>query len=122
MGPRLSHPKVVHEEAREGDRLFLATRVEVKNANILLLSEGEDRLGTLAMAVPPAEGRPGLPLSSILLGDRNAMLARLLAERLARDMNRIALVSVFVKTMDEREAGPALMRLAEKALRKEAAE
>jgi len=118
----LSHPKVVHEEAREGDRLFLATRVEVKNANILLLSEGEDRLGTLALAVPPAEGRPGLPLSSILLGDRNAMLARLLAERLARDMNRIALVSVFVKTMDEREAGPALMRLAEKALRKEAAE
>jgi len=118
----LSHPRVVHEETTEKGALFVATYLEVKNANLILLSEGDDRLGTLAVAIPPAREKLGPPLSSLLLGDRNITIARLLAERLAGNTKKIALVSVFVKTMDETEAGPILLRLAEKALRKEAAE
>ena len=45
------------------------------------------------------------------------MIARILAERLASKMNIIALVSIYIKTVNEREAGPTLLRLLEKTLR-----
>lgn len=118
----MSHPRVVHEETKEKGTRFTATYLEVKNAGLILLSEGEDQLGTLAVAVPPAGEKLGPPLSSLLLGDRNITLARLLAERLAGNTKKIALVSVFIKTMGETEAGPILLKLAEKTLRKEVAE
>jgi hypothetical protein len=96
--------------------------METRNASLLLLSEGEDQLGTLAVAIPQEEKMVGPPLSSILLGDRNVTTARVLAERLAKTMNKIALVSVFTKTVSETEAGPILLKLSRKVVGKESAE
>ncbi len=109
--------KIVEEKIEENGMLFFALYLGTKNASLILLSEGDDRLGTLAVAIPQAPKMVGPPLSSILLGDRNVTIARVLAERLAAKMNKIALVSVFIKTVDEWEAGPVLLKLVEKTLK-----
>jgi len=109
--------KIVEEEIKENDTLFLALHLETKNSSIMLLSEGEDQLGTLAVALPQVEKLLGPPLSSVLLGDRNVIIARMLAERLAAKTGKIALASVFTKTLTEREAGPILIKLFDKALK-----
>ena len=114
----MSKASIIREEMEEKGRIFSAVLVETKNAYIMLLSEGEESLGTLAVSLPQKPGMIGPPLSSILLGERNVTLARLLAERLAKTLNKIALVSVFVRTLDTKEAGPILLRLLEKILRK----
>ena len=104
----------LQKKIMEDDKAFLALFVETKNANLLLLSEGEDQLGTLAVALPQARKLIGPPLSSILLGDRNTMIARILAERLSQRTKKLALVSVFTKTVSEKEAGPIFLKLIEK--------
>ena len=111
--------KIVKEKIVERDTSFYAIHIETENANQLFLSEGEDRLGTLAVALPQPQKLVGPPLSSILLGDRNQMIARVLAELLAQNTKKIALVSVFTKTVNEQEATPILRKLVEKTLRKE---
>jgi len=113
----MSREKVVKEKLTERDKVFSALYLEVENACLVLLSEGEDRLGTLAVAIPQAQKMVGPPLSSVLLGDRNVVTARLFAERLAGKANKIALASVFIKSISEREAGPILVKLFEKAIR-----
>jgi hypothetical protein len=110
----MAQAKVVQEKIVEDDKAFLALFVETRNANLLLLSEGEDQLGTVAVALPQARKLIGPPLSSILLGDRNTMIARILAERLSQRTKKLALVSVFTKTVSEREAGPIFLKLIEK--------
>jgi len=122
VGLRMSRARVVKEEIRERETLFLALYLETKNAGLVLLSEGEDQLGTLAVAIPQTREMVGPPLSSILLGDRNVMVARLFAEQLAEKTKKIALVSVFIKTISEREAGPILLKLMEKLLERRAEE
>jgi len=109
--------KVAQEEMKENENLFLALRLETKNANLILLSEGEDHLGTLAVAIPQKEKMLGPPVSSVLLGDRNVILARLLAERLAEKTGKIALASVFAKTVAEKDVGPVFLRLFDKTLK-----
>jgi hypothetical protein len=108
--------KVTQEEIEQNETLFLAIRLETKNANIILLSEGEDNLGTLAVAVPQKEKMLGPPLSSILLGNRNMIIARILAENLAQKTGKLALASVFAKTMAEKDAGHIFFKLFEKTL------
>ena len=115
----MSRANVLKKEIVEGDTSYLALYLETKNSSFLLMSEGEDKLGTLAVAIPQPQKLVGPPLSSILLGDRNIMVARLLAELLAKNINKIALVSIFTKTLNEKEAGPILKKLMEKTLSKE---
>ncbi len=115
----MSPAKIVKEEMVERDASFFALHIETKNANQLFLSEGEDRLGTLAIALPQKEKLVGPPLSSILLGDRNLIIARILAEILAQNTKKIALVSVYTKTVNEQEAAPILRKLMDKTLKKE---
>jgi len=117
-GLPMSRAKVVKEKLTERDKLFSALYLEVENACLVLLSEGEDRLGTLAVSIPQPQKMVGPPLSSVLLGDRNVLTARLFAERLAGKANKIALASVFIKSISEREAGPILVKLFEKTLEK----
>ena len=106
---------VSREEITENDKQFSALHIEAENAVLVLLSEGEDRLGTLAASVPSTiEMRSQSVFSSILLGDRNVTTARMLAERWASKTRKIALVSVFLKTVKEAEAAPILVRLMEK--------
>lgn len=114
----MQRAKVVKEEMKENDKLFLALHLETQNADLIFLSEGEDRLGTLAVALPQAQRMLGPPLSSILLGERNIIVARLLAEQLANRTKRIALVSVFSKTLAEKEASSAFLKLFERTLEK----
>ncbi len=118
----MSRAKIVEEKMIERDTPFLSIYLETKNASLILLSEGEDQLGTLAVAIPQTRKMVGPPLSSILLGDRNMMIARVLAERLAEKMKKIALVSVFTKTFGEREVGPIFLKLVEKTIRIEEGE
>ena len=115
----MSRARIVKEKIVERDKAFLAIYLETKNASLVLLSEGEDQLGTLAVAIPQPEMMVGPPLSSVLLGDRNMIVARILAERLAGRMKKFALVSVFSKTVSDREAGSIFLKLVEKTLRKE---
>lgn len=115
----MSRANITKEEIVERETTFFAIYIETKNANQLFLSEGEDKLGTLAVAVPQPQNLVGSPLSSILLGDRNMMIARVLAEILAQTTKKIGLVSVFTKSVSEQEAAPILRKLVEKILKKE---
>jgi hypothetical protein len=115
----LSRAKIYKEELVQRDTNFLAVLVETANANQLFLSEGEDKLGTLAVAIPQPERLIGSPLSSILLGDRNMMISRVLAELLAQKTKKISLVSVFIKSVSEKEAAPILRKLLENIIKRE---
>jgi len=115
----MSQAKVIREETKEGEVTFSALYVEIKNGCLIFLSEGEERLGTLAVSIPQRERFLGPPLSSILFGDRNVTVARLIAERVANLSKKLTLVSVYIETMEEGKAGPMLLKLVEKVMRKE---
>lgn len=110
----MPYPRIVSEEIEEGGERFKATLMELENAVIVLFNEGERmRLGTLAAAMPsPRGGWPGA--SSVLLGERNMVVTRVLAQRLAEHHNRISLVSTHVREAAEVE--PILVRLAQRLI------
>jgi len=110
----MERARVVKDEVMEQGIHFLAVYMEAKNSCIILLSENEDKLGTLAIAVPRPKDLLGPPSSSVLLGDKNAFSARMFAEYLATKKTKIALVSIYLETMDERQAQSILRRLIEK--------
>jgi hypothetical protein len=110
----MERARVVKDEITEQDRHFLAVYMEAKNSCLALLSEREDKLGTLAIAVPRPKDLLGPPSSSILVGDKNATSARMFAEYLAARKGKIALVSVYLESMDERQAQSVLKRLVER--------
>ena len=113
---------IIKDEIVEHDVRFLAIYLETKNSCLVLLSENEDKLGTLAIAVPKPQDLLGPPSSSVLLGDRNAISARMFAEYLASKEKKIALVSIYLRTIDEMQAQSIFMRLIEKVVRAEAEE
>ena len=110
----MERAKVVKDEIFEQNTHFLAVYVEAKNSCLILLSEKEDKLGTLVIAVPKPKDLLGPPSSSVLLGDKNAVTARMFAENLAMKKEKIVLVSIYLETMDEKQAQSALRRLLEK--------
>jgi hypothetical protein len=110
----MERARVVKDEIAEQNTRFLAVFVETKNSIMVLLSEREDKLGTLAIAVPRQKDLLGPQSSSVLLGDKNAISARMFAEYLANAKEKIALVSIYLETMDERQAQSAFKRLMEK--------
>jgi hypothetical protein len=93
---------------------FLAVYLETKNSCLILLSENEDRLGTLAIAIPKPPDTPGLPSSSVILGNRNVISARMFAEYLASKKGKIAIVSVYLEKMNEMQAQAIFKRLIER--------
>lgn len=110
--------KVFHEETTEEGAKLSATVIELGNSYIVLLSEGDvENLGTLSVSIPVRAEASRQPLSSILLGERSTILARLIAERIAALTNKIALVSVFIKTLNEQKAGQVFIRLLEKVFK-----
>jgi hypothetical protein len=86
---------------------------------MVLLSEKEDKLGTLAIAVPNPRDLLGPVSSSVLVGDRNVISARMFAEYVASKKRKIALVSVYLDKMSEMAAQTFFMQLIEKVLRQE---
>ena len=109
---------VKKEELQEQDRRFLAVYVESKNSVMLMLSEREDKLGTMAIAVPkPNELVGTAATSSVMLGDRNMISARMFAEHVAAKKGKIAVVSVYLETVPELSAQAFFMHLVDKLLK-----
>ncbi|MEM2875821.1 MAG: hypothetical protein QXL67_02580 [Candidatus Bathyarchaeia archaeon] len=106
-------------ELFSGEKRFTSLKLVTRNATLMLLSEGEDSFGTLAVAVPQRAGMLGPPSSSTLLGDREPTLARFLAEHLAQLTGKMSLVSVFTKTVYGREAAQLCIKLFEETLKAE---
>jgi len=111
--------KVIKEELMEQDTRFLSVYIEAKNSCLILLSEREDKLGTLAIAVPKPKDLLGPVSSSVLLGDKNAVSARMFAEYVAAKKGKIALVSVYLEKLGEMQAQAFFMHLIEKVIKKE---
>jgi len=110
----LERAKVTKEELLEKDTRFLAVYVEAKNSCMIMLSEKEDKLGTLAIAVPRSKEITGSATSSVLLGDKNVISARMFAEHVAAKKGKIALVSVYLDKIDEMQAQSFFMHMIEK--------
>jgi hypothetical protein len=115
----MERAKIVKDEIIEQNMHFLAVYMETKNSCLILLSENEDKLGTLAIAVPKPKDLLGPASSSVLLGDKNAISARMFAEHLASRMGKIALVSIYLQTIDEVQAQSIFKKLIEKVIYKE---
>jgi hypothetical protein len=113
----LSTAKISRKKIVENENTFFSILIETSNANQLFLSESQDKLGTLVVGMPQPKNLIGSPLSSVLLGDRNIMITRLLAELLAEKTKKISLVSVFLKSLNEQEAGPILKKLMDDTLK-----
>ena len=111
---KMERARVVKDELFEQNLRFLAVYMETKNSCLVLLSEREDKLGTLAIAVPKPKDLLGPPSSSVLLGDKSAMTARLFAEYVAGKKEKIALVSVYLETITELQAQSFFKKLIEK--------
>jgi hypothetical protein len=111
--------KIVKEELQERDRRFLAVFVETKNSCTIMLSENEDKLGTLAIAVPKPKDLLSSVTSSVLLGDRNVISARMFAEYVAAKKRKIAMVSVYLETVSELQAQSFFMHLIDKLIKSE---
>ena len=115
----MERAKVTKEELLEKDTRFLAVYVEAKNSCMIMLSEKEDKLGTLAIAVPKPKDMVGAATSSVLLGDKNVISARMFAEYVASKKGKIALVSVYLDKLDEMQAQAFFMHLIEKLIQAE---
>jgi len=115
----MERAKIVKDEIIERNVRFLSVYLETKNACLILLSEREDKLGTMAIAVPKPIDTPGLPTSSVLLGDRYTISARMFAEHVASSKRKIAVVSMYLETVDETQAQSIFKRLIEKTVSKE---
>jgi len=115
----LERAKVTKEEIQQQDTRFLAVYVESKNSCMMMLSEKEDKLGTLAIAVPKTRDGIGAVTSSVLLGDRNIISARMFAEYVASKKGKIALVSVYLEKVSEIQAQEFFMHLIDKLLKSE---
>jgi hypothetical protein len=110
----MERTKVVKGEIVENNQHFLAVYMEMTNSCLVLLSEREDKLGTLAVAVPRPKDMLGPPTSSILVGDRYSISARMFAEHVAAMKGKIALVSIYLEKMDEVQAQSAFKTLIDK--------
>jgi len=111
--------KVTKEELQEKDTRFLAIYVEAQNSVMIMLSEREDKLGTLAIAVPKPKDLMGSVTSSVLLGDKNVISARMFAELVAAKKGKIAMVSVYLEKVGEMQAQAFFMHLIEKIIKSE---
>jgi hypothetical protein len=112
----MERANVVKEEISEKENRFLAVYVEAQNSCLVLLSEKEDKMGTMAIAVPNPKDLLGPVSSSILVGDRNMISARLFAEYVAAKKKKIAVVSVYLENASEAQAQKYFMKLIEKVL------
>ena len=115
----MERANLIKEELLEKDTRFLAVYVEAKNSVMIMLSEKEDKLGTLAIAVPKPRDLMGSVTSSVLLGDKNVISARMFAEYVASKKGKIAMVSVYLEKVGEMQAQAFFMHLIDKLIKTE---
>lgn len=108
---------VFKEAIEEGEKRFTASLIEVENAVIAFFGEEEViKLGTLTIAAPQRGGEACI--SSVLLGERNVLITKILAEHLGRAFNKIALVSSHLTEVRDPSVGSLLIRLNKKLIEK----
>jgi len=110
------------EEMTETNRRFTAVLFKLSNAVLVFFYEGEEKikLGTLAIAMPPFNSETCI--SSVLLGERNSVITRILAERVANAFRGIALVSTHLTEIREAETNSKLFQVTTNLLKKAGAE
>ncbi len=113
----MERANVIKEEIQQQDTRFLAVYVEAKNSIMIMLSEKEDKLGTLAIAVPKPRDMVGSVTSSVLLGDKHIISARMFSEYVAAKKGKIAIVSVYLEKISEIQAQEFFMHLIDKVLK-----
>jgi hypothetical protein len=110
----MERARVIKEELFERESRFLALYIEAENSCLILLSEKEDKLGTLAIAVPKHKDTLGPVSSAVILGDRYTVSARMFAEQVAVKKGKITLVSIYLEKCSELQAQSFFTRLIEK--------
>lgn len=115
----IERAKVVKEEIFEDDTCFLVVYIEAKNSCLAMLSEREDKLGTLALAVPNPKGLVGPVTSQTLLGNKHSISARMLAEYIVSKKGKIAMVSVYLDRINEIQGQKIFLKLIEKIFLKD---
>jgi hypothetical protein len=73
----------------------------------------------LAIAVPKPKDLLGSVTSSVLLGDKNVISARMFAEYVASKKSKIAMVSIYLETVSEVQAQAFFMHLVDKLIKSE---
>jgi hypothetical protein len=73
------------------DKTFYLTLLEVENAVFGFFHEEKIKVGTLALALPKTIAAS---VSSILIGEKFIVSAKILAEKLALKFNKIAFASI----------------------------
>ncbi|HDI01124.1 MAG TPA: hypothetical protein ENF78_01660 [Candidatus Bathyarchaeota archaeon] len=111
----LNGARLVKTELSFDDKRCRALLLELPNACVLFLSEGELALGTLAIGMPITGPQVGerIPSSACVLGQRYSTLARALAERLALMSGKVALVSLRAEGPEAEVAARAMALLKE---------
>jgi hypothetical protein len=112
----MERARFIKDELFEQSLHFLAVYMETNNSCLVLLSEKEDKLGTLAIAVPTSKDLIGPTSSSVLIGDRNAVTARMFAEYVATKKQKIALVSIYLETVSELQGQQFFKKLVERVI------
>jgi len=115
----MERAKIIKEELFQQDTRFLVVYVESKNSIMIMLSEKEDKLGTLAIAVPKPKDLIGSVTSSVLLGNKNVISTRMFAEYVASKKGKIAMVSVYLEKINELQAQSFFMHLIDKVIKTE---
>ena len=108
---------LLNEEIEEKGVHFSATLLKLENSVIVFFNERESfKLGTLAIAMP--NPLTATYLSSILLGDRNIIITKILAGRFSNAFSCISLVSTHLANISEMDIGTLLLKLAQKLIDK----
>ena len=94
--------KIREEELKVENVNLHMSLIDTENAVIIFVFEKNERIGTLAFALPRTSPDK-INLSSSLVGVKNQIVSRALAERAALEFNKMALVSVFT-TLTESKA------------------
>lgn len=106
-----------YEEIKEKDRQFSAILFKLSNAVLVFFYDGGSmKLGTLSIALPQFGGKTCI--SSILLGERNMIITKILAERFSSAFRGMALVSTHLTDINNDEDGSTLLKLADQLLQK----
>ena len=113
--------QIVYEVMADGDARFTGSLFEVENAVIAFFDEESSlKLGTLTVAIPQLAG--DTCVSSVLLGDRNALITKVLAEQLVRAFKKIAVVSSHLPVIHDHRTSTLLIQLAKKLCDKAASQ
>jgi len=108
--------KISIEEIEEGISKFTAVSLELENAMLVFFnSKGQNRLGTLAVALPRIKDAREI-MSSVLLGSKHAIIAKVFATHLAKAFNKITLISINLENLDEKELGSVLSKLTKRII------